>query len=147
MKNVADTETYTVFDHVLSKTVRSLSHVVGLRKITQPFWARWLASGIRPEVIFQFLDELRTIDGWATAAGRIVSEQIRRAQDLPSSLQQGQRAEKLREQHEVVHLVRHRHVLLVRLGARRRCGKRGDEQQRQGSDPDFQVHNNYVLGT
>ena len=50
MKNVADTETYTVFDHVLSKTVRSLSHVVGLRKITQPFWARWLASGIRPEV-------------------------------------------------------------------------------------------------
>ena len=97
MKNVADTETYTVFDHVLSKTVRSLSHVVGLRKITQPFWARWLASGIRPEVIFQFLDELGTIDGWATAAARIVGQEIRRFQELPSSLPQGQRAAKLRE--------------------------------------------------
>src|SRR5712672_2227261 len=97
MKNVADTETYTVFDHVLSKTVRSLSHVVGLRKITQPFWARWLASGIRPEVIFQFLDELGTIDGWATAAARIVGQEIRRFQELSSSLPQDQRAAKLRE--------------------------------------------------
>ena len=97
MKNVADTETYTIFDHVLSKTVRSLSHVVGLRKITQPFWARWLASGIRPEVIFQFLDELGTIDGWATAAARIVGQEIRRFQDLSSSLPQDQRAAKLRE--------------------------------------------------
>ena len=65
MKNSDETATYTFFDHVFSNTVRSLSRVIGLRKITQPFWARWLASGVSRDVIFRFLDELGSIDGWA----------------------------------------------------------------------------------
>jgi hypothetical protein len=64
MRNISDTEAYTLFDHVFSKTVRSLSAVVGLRRITQPFWNRWLASGIESEVIFEFLDAVGTIDNW-----------------------------------------------------------------------------------
>ncbi len=72
MRNISDTEAYTLFDHVFSKTVRSLSAVVGLRRITQPFWNRWLASGVERAVIFGFLDAVGTIDNWASTAERVV---------------------------------------------------------------------------
>src|ERR1043166_5674258 len=78
MKNIDETATYTFFDHVFSNAVRSLSSVIGLRKITQPFWARWLASGVRREVIFRFLDELGSIDGWAEVATRVVDDEVAR---------------------------------------------------------------------
>ncbi len=73
MKNVSDTEAYTLFDHVFSKTVRSLSAVVGLKRITQPFWNRWLSSGVPADVIFEFLDSVGTIDNWAGTASEVVS--------------------------------------------------------------------------
>jgi pimeloyl-ACP methyl ester carboxylesterase len=76
MKNISDTEAYTLFDHVFSKTVRSLSSVVGLKKVTQPFWNRWLASGIEEEVIFEFLDGVGTIDNWASTAESVVRRRI-----------------------------------------------------------------------
>jgi pimeloyl-ACP methyl ester carboxylesterase len=76
MKNTDETATYTFFDHAFSNTVRSLSHIVGLRKITQPFWARWLASGVSQDVIFRFLDQLGSIDGWASVATRVVDEEV-----------------------------------------------------------------------
>ena len=72
MRNIADTEAYTIFDHVFSKTVRSLSSVLGLKRITQPFWNRWLASGVEPDAIFDFLDGVGTIDNWATTAQDVV---------------------------------------------------------------------------
>ncbi len=72
MKNISDTEAYSLFDHVFSKTVRSLSAVLGLRRITQPFWNRWLSSGVEPEVIFEFLDGVGTIDNWASTAKSVV---------------------------------------------------------------------------
>lgn len=73
MRNQADTEAWTLFDHVFSKTVRSLSAVMGLRRITQPFWNRWLASGVAAEDIFAFLDEVGTIDNWAGTAKSVVA--------------------------------------------------------------------------
>lgn len=73
MKNISDTEAYTLFDHVFSKTVRSLSAVVGLRRITQPFWNRWLASGVDRDTIFEFLDGVGTIDNWASTAEQVVA--------------------------------------------------------------------------
>ena len=76
MKNISDTEAYTLFDHVFSKTIRSLSHVVGLKKITQPFWNRWLASGVDEAIIFRFLDSVGTIDGWADTAKSVVREEL-----------------------------------------------------------------------
>ncbi|MCC6926833.1 alpha/beta fold hydrolase [Novosphingobium sp.] len=91
MKNISDTEAYTLFDHVFSKTVRSLSAVVGLKRITQPFWNRWLASGVEPEVIFEFLDEVGTIDNWAGTAQAVVGRKeqqflARRDQLEPAAL-------------------------------------------------------------
>jgi pimeloyl-ACP methyl ester carboxylesterase len=76
MKNISDTEAYTLFDHVFSKTIRSLSHVVGLKKITQPFWNRWLASGVDEAIIFRFLDSVGTIDAWAQTAKSVVRDEI-----------------------------------------------------------------------
>jgi alpha-beta hydrolase superfamily lysophospholipase len=73
MRNVADTDAYTTFDHVMSLTLRSLSGLVGVKRITQPFWARWLASGIEEDVLFEFLDGVGTIDNWATVAARVVA--------------------------------------------------------------------------
>lgn len=75
-KNISDTEAYTVFDHVFSKTVRSLSYVIGLKKITQPFWGRWLASGVDEKIIFRFLDGVASIDAWASTASHVVRDEI-----------------------------------------------------------------------
>lgn len=76
MRNLSDTEAYTVYDHVFSKTVRSLSHVVGVRKLTQPFWDRWRASDIGDDTIFRFLEGVGTIDNWPSVGLRLAREEI-----------------------------------------------------------------------
>lgn len=76
MKNVSDTEAYTFYDFFFSKAVRSLSNVVGVKRITRPFWDRWRASSIGDETIFKFLDGVATIDNWATVASTIVADEI-----------------------------------------------------------------------
>jgi hypothetical protein len=60
LKNVSDTEAYTVYDFIFSQTVRSLSNLVGVKKITRPFWDRWRASCIDDATIFRFLDGIGT---------------------------------------------------------------------------------------
>jgi pimeloyl-ACP methyl ester carboxylesterase len=97
MKNRDETATYTFFDHAFSKTVRSLSRVVGLRTITQPFWARWLASGVSRDVIFRFLDQLGSIDGWASIATRVVGEEVARFEVARNGLSESKRIATLRE--------------------------------------------------
>jgi pimeloyl-ACP methyl ester carboxylesterase len=97
MKNISDTGAYSIYDHLVSKTVRSLSHVVGLRKITQPFWARWLASGVNAEVIFRFLDRLGSVDGWATAANDVVAGEVEAYDRRAATLDDAQRVAALRE--------------------------------------------------
>ena len=76
MKNVSDTEAYTVYDFLFSQAVRSLSSVVGVKRITRPFWNRWRASGIGDATIFRFLERISTVDGWASVAGRVVDEEV-----------------------------------------------------------------------
>ena len=76
VKNISDTEAYTTFDHIFSKTVRSLSTIIGLKRVTQPFWNRWLASGVGEDVVFEFLDSVGTIDNWATTAAPIIERKI-----------------------------------------------------------------------
>ncbi len=97
MKNSDETATYTFFDHAFAKTVRSLSRVVGLRKITQPFWARWLASGVSREVIFRFLDELGSIDGWSTLATRVVDDEVVRFEAARAAMSEAELIVALRE--------------------------------------------------
>jgi pimeloyl-ACP methyl ester carboxylesterase len=96
MKNVSDTEAYTVYDFVFSKAVRSLSHLVGVRKLTRPFWNRWRASNIGDETIFRFLDGVGTIDDWPVVGARIATEEIaafksKRATHAPSEVVAGLR--------------------------------------------------------
>jgi alpha-beta hydrolase superfamily lysophospholipase len=86
VKNISDTEAYTLFDHVFSKTVRSLSSVLGLKRITQPFWGRWLASGVGEDVVFEFLDSVGTIDNWATTAAQVVDRKISEFESIRSQL-------------------------------------------------------------
>ena len=76
MKNISDTEAYTVYDFLFSQAVRSLSSIVGVKRITRPFWDRWRASGIGDETIFRFLEGVSTIDGWATVATQVVDGEI-----------------------------------------------------------------------
>jgi len=97
MKNVSNTGAYNFYDFVFSKALRSLSHVVGLRKITQPFWSRWLASGVRSEVIFRFLDRLGSIDGWASAAKDAADDEIARYHAALPNLDTDQKIAFLRE--------------------------------------------------
>jgi esterase/lipase len=76
MKNISDTEAYTLYDHIFSGTARALSRVIGLKRITQPFWARWLASGVDEETVFSFLDGVGTIDDWASTASKVVDRKV-----------------------------------------------------------------------
>ncbi|MCG6856928.1 MAG: prolyl oligopeptidase family serine peptidase [Salaquimonas sp.] len=68
MKNYSNTEAYTPFDHFFLKALRSVSHVVSVRKLTQPFWGRWRASDIGDDVLFDFLSSIRNLDDWPDAA-------------------------------------------------------------------------------
>jgi alpha-beta hydrolase superfamily lysophospholipase len=86
VRNTADTQAYTTFDHVMSLTLRSLSGLVGVKRITQPFWARWLASGIEEDVLFEFLDGVGTIDNWASVAERVVARKEAEFAALRSTL-------------------------------------------------------------
>ena len=97
MKNISDTEAYTLFDHVFSKTVRSLSHVVGLKKITQPFWNRWLASGVDEAIIFRFLDSVGTIDGWADTAKSVARDEAATFDARRATLTREQEIRQLRD--------------------------------------------------
>lgn len=76
MRNIAETQAYTVFDHVFVHTVRALSSVIGLKRVTQPFWNRWFASGVDEDVILQFLDEVGTIDNWAQTAEAVIARKV-----------------------------------------------------------------------
>jgi dienelactone hydrolase len=76
LKNVSDTEAYTFYDFFFSKALRSLSNVVGVKRITRPFWDRWRASNIDDATLFRFLDGVATIDNWVSVASRIVDEEI-----------------------------------------------------------------------
>lgn len=96
VRNLSDTEAYTVYDHVFSKTVRSLSHVVGVRKLTQPFWDRWRASDIGDETIFRFLEGVRTIDNWPSVGLRLAREEIAAFERQRPSLTRGEEVAGLR---------------------------------------------------
>ena len=76
MKNISDTEAYTVYDFVFSKALRALSRVVGVRKLTKPFWNRWRASNIGDATLFRFLDGVGSIDDWPSVGERIVAEEV-----------------------------------------------------------------------
>jgi dienelactone hydrolase len=76
LKNISDTQAYTFYDFVFSKAVRSLSNVIGVKRITRPFWDRWRASGIGDETIARFLDGIGTVDHWASVAAKIVDDEI-----------------------------------------------------------------------
>jgi pimeloyl-ACP methyl ester carboxylesterase len=96
LKNVSDTEAYTLYDFLFSKAVRSLSNLIGVKKITRPFWDRWRASSIDDETIFRFLDSIGTIDNWATVAGAIVDEQVAAFESRRASLSRDEAVAALR---------------------------------------------------
>jgi pimeloyl-ACP methyl ester carboxylesterase len=104
MRNISDTEAYTTFDHVFSKTVRSLSSVLGLKRITQPFWNRWLSSGVEPDAIFEFLDGVGTIDNWATTAREVVGRKERAFAETRSSLSREDEISGLRQLSYLAHM-------------------------------------------
>ena len=75
MKNVANTEAYSAFDHIFLKALRSVSHVVGVARLTQPFWGRWRASEIGDDALFGFLSSIRSLDDWPDAALRMLERE------------------------------------------------------------------------
>lgn len=97
MKNVSDTQAYTLFDHVFVQTVRALSTVVGLKRVTQPFWSRWFASGVDKDVILEFLDEVGTIDNWATTAKSVIARKQAEFEAAAPRMDQAERIDALRK--------------------------------------------------
>jgi pimeloyl-ACP methyl ester carboxylesterase len=71
--------------------------VVGLKKITQPFWNRWLASGVDEAIIFRFLDSVGTIDAWAQTAKSVVREEIDAFEKRRAGLTTEQEVRQLRD--------------------------------------------------
>jgi dienelactone hydrolase len=104
VKNISDTEAYNVYDFVFSKAVRSLSNIVGVKKITQPFWDRWRASNIGDETIFRFLDGVGTIDNWISVASRIVDDEIAALEGRRASLSRDETIAALRRLSYLCHM-------------------------------------------
>jgi dienelactone hydrolase len=104
LKNVSDTEAYTVYDFVFSKAVRSLSNVVGVKRITRPFWDRWRASSIGDETIFRFLDGIATIDNWASVASKIVDDEVAAFERARAGLSRAEEVSGLRRLSYLCHM-------------------------------------------
>jgi dienelactone hydrolase len=104
LKNVSDTEAYTFYDFFFSKAVRSLSNVVGVKRITRPFWDRWRASNIDDATIFRFLDGVATIDNWASVASRIVDDEIAAFESRRASLPRDAEVTELRRLSYLCHM-------------------------------------------
>jgi dienelactone hydrolase len=73
-KNIGDVGTYRMVDHIASRTVRSLSSVIGVKNVMRPFWNRWRESRIGEETIMRFLDRINSIDEWPETAMELVRE-------------------------------------------------------------------------
>lgn len=71
--NISDTEAYTPFDHFFVQGARALSRVLGMRRMTRPFWDRWRAGDVGDDVLFAFLDDIRSLDDWPDAAERMLA--------------------------------------------------------------------------
>jgi pimeloyl-ACP methyl ester carboxylesterase len=104
LKNISDTEAYNVYDFVFSKAVRSLSNIVGVKKITQPFWNRWRASNIGDETIFRFLDGVGTIDNWLSVASKVVNDEIAAFESRRFGLSRDERVAGLRRLSYLCHM-------------------------------------------
>lgn len=74
MKNVSDTQAYTTFDYFFSKAIRSVSRLVSVKKLTQPFWGRWQASNIGDDILFSFLESIESLDEWPVAAEKTLDQ-------------------------------------------------------------------------
>lgn len=70
--NISDTEAYSRYDHFFVAGVRSLSRVVGMRRLTKPFWNRWRAGDVDDDVLFDFLNSIKSLDDWPDAADRML---------------------------------------------------------------------------
>lgn len=66
--NISDTEAYSRFDHFFVLGLRSLSRVVGMKRLTRPFWNRWRAGDVGDDVLFAFLNSIGSLDDWPEAA-------------------------------------------------------------------------------
>lgn len=72
--NISDTEAYSRFDHFFVYAVRSMSRVVGMRRLTKPFWNRWRAGDVDDDVLFGFLNSIQNLDDWPNAAERMLEK-------------------------------------------------------------------------
>lgn len=73
--NVSHTEAYTIYDHVFLKALRSVSKVFSVTQLTRPFWNRWRAGNPGDDVLFGFLDSIRSLDDWPDAARRMIQRE------------------------------------------------------------------------
>ncbi|WP_052863603.1 alpha/beta hydrolase family protein [Streptomyces niger] len=75
---------YRFVDHVARRAVSSLSHVIGVKSVTRPFWNRWRASGIDDEILMKFLGAIDSIEDWPHAAMELVTDAERNLPALSS---------------------------------------------------------------
>ncbi len=76
MKNLSDTGSYTFLDHVISRSVYSLSRLIGVKTVLKPFWNRWRAMGVPEETLQQFLESIDGLANWPDAATPIVAQLV-----------------------------------------------------------------------
>ena len=96
MKNVSNTEAYSTFDHIFLKALRSVSKVVSVGKLTQPFWGRWRASNIGDDVLFDFLNSIRNLDDWPDAALRMMEREEENYAKIEMDLSNSEKVKYLR---------------------------------------------------
>jgi pimeloyl-ACP methyl ester carboxylesterase len=95
---------YRIRDYFLQQSVHWLSHLIGVRNLSRPFWNRWRASLLGDETIMRFLGKIEDFDDWTNCAERMVEEEEAALQaDLPR-LDKDERVARLRRLSFLCHM-------------------------------------------
>ncbi len=102
--NRADIGGYRLIDHMARRAVSSLSHVIGVKNVTRPFWNRWRASGIDDATLMNFLSRIDSIDQWPEAAMQLLAEEELALESVPVATHREERIELLRRLSYLAHM-------------------------------------------
>ncbi len=121
MKNMSDAGSYTFLDHVLSRGVRALSRLIGVKNLMRPFWNRWRASLIGEETIMRFLASIPSIDAWPEFALEFVEQEEAKCQ-VTAGVSLTERVHQLRRLSMLYHMSQWGNLRLSE--EKRRCYRR-----------------------
>ncbi|TDR81552.1 alpha/beta hydrolase family protein [Paludibacterium purpuratum] len=105
MRNISDTQSYSMQDHFFSRAIYALSRVIGVKNITRPFWNRWRAALFANSTLERFLSAIKGLSDWADAGQVFLEQEIAAFGAARGTLEREQEVAELRRLSFLAHLV------------------------------------------